>query len=231
MDLTTAFAADYLSWDGVEAVTHEAGRIAGGGTLTAVSVAKRRNLTFKELSASGGAYTGLDKVWLVPAAVLGAGFVIRPGDAILDGAAVPWTVLEAGLGKFSQTWRLVSRDLVLAFALTYLVDVERARLEQDLPGGTVRRWPGQGGTVPYPQLRANVQPDEAEAADERGMRAGLTRYRVVVERQVQLRLDRDRVKWTGIDGAVRYLDVVRVRNPSRIDELPVLDCELRPGPS
>lgn len=232
MDLSTAFAGDYQSWDNVQAVTHTAGRLGGGGADTAVAVAKRRALTFKELTASAGAYTGLDRVWLVPAAVLAGGFSITPGDTLTDAAGTAWTVLEAGLGKFGQTWKLTCRDLVLVNALTYLIDVERAHLTQDAAGGTVRNWPGSGagGTVPYAQIRASVQPDEAEPADERGVRSGLARYRVTVERQLALKLDRDRVRWTDAAGVTHYLDITRLRNPARIDELPVLDCELRPGP-
>lgn len=228
MDLSSSFSTDYLVWDGVQVVTHTAGRLGGGGTETAVSLAKRRALTYKELAASGGAYTGLDRVWLIPAAVLSAGFTIRPGDAITDASSVAWTVLEATLGKFGQTWKLTCRDLVLVNALTYLIDIERAQLLQDAAGGTVRRWPGQGGTVAYSQLRASVQPVEAAPADERGVRAGLAKYEVTVERQVALAFDRDRVKWTDTTGQPHYLDITGLRNPNRIDELPVLTCEKRP---
>lgn len=228
MDLTSVFSQDHTVWDNVEQVTHLAGRLGGEGAETAVSTAKRRALTYKELAASGGAYTGLDKTWLVPAAVLTAGFVIRPGDTITDSDDVAWTVLEAALGKFKQTWKLTCRDLVLVNALTYTVDIERAQLLQDATGGTVRRWPGQGGTVPYAGVRASVQPQEAHPADERGMRAGLATYHVIVERQLRLMLDRDRVKWTDTTGAVHYLDILRLENPVRLDELPRLVCEIRP---
>jgi len=57
--MTLDLSLDYQVWDNREAVTFGS-RSTRGVALTAVADAKRRALTYKELAAANGAYTGQD---------------------------------------------------------------------------------------------------------------------------------------------------------------------------
>ena len=245
MDLSAAQALDYLTWTNTESVRAERTR-RGSPLADAVPVAKRRALRQRELAASGGVYTGLDRVFLVPAAVLAPGWLFEPADVLVTlppaaDAGTRYTVLEAQSGKRDQTWRLTCRNLALSTLLQDLVTVERAALSQDAAGAFVKRFPsetnGSFGTNLYANLPARVQLLRNEVVDQRGVRAFVGRCAVIVGAQVAVTSE-DRVLWSdtlGVAGpaqtaadAPRVLDIVGVHNARRIDELTVLDCELRP---
>lgn len=223
MDLSSAFVSDWQVWDNTEAVSLSVAR-AAGPYADAVPVAKRRALTTRELAASGGVYTGQDRVWLLPVALLTPGLQLKPADAVVDASGTRWTVLEAALNKFGATWRLTCRDLVLAFDLRVIITIERAALSYDAAGAAVKTFPPAGGLVLIDQLPARVQPLREEVADQRGLRGPLLRYDVIVGRPVDGVSTEDRVKLP--DGS--YLDILGYRNPDRIDELPVLECQRKP---
>ena len=228
MDLTPTFASDWRTWDQVESVGIEHAR-TGQLTTDAVPVAKRRNLTVKELAASGGVYTGLDRVWLVPQAMLPQGFGFKPADVVVDRAGVRWTVLQTDWGKYGQTWKLTCRDLVLAYDLRDTIDVERATIRYDQAGAPVKDFPPAGGQSLYAQVPARVQLTGEEVTDQRGLRGPLRKYDVIVGRQVPLLSTEDRVKWTDPSTKqVVYLDVLGLRQPERIEQLPVIEAEGRP---
>ena len=214
---------DYLTWDNTEAVTYQSRR-AAGGPKAPIPVAKRRPLKKHELSASGGVYTGLDRVWIVPAALLPPGVVPKPADVLTDAKGTPWTVLEAAAAKTDQTWRLTSRDLVLAYDLRDMVNVERAAISYDAAGAAIKAFPTgspSGGQVLYAGLPARVQLLTGEIAEERGIRGTERAYDVIVGGQVDdVSEAEDRINWNGV-----YLDIVRLKNAERIDELPVLECK------
>lgn len=228
MDLTASFASDWRTWDQVEQVGIEYAR-SGQNAAGAVPVAKRRNLTKKELLASGGVYTGLDRVWLVPQSLLPPGFAFKPADVVIDLAGTRWTVLEADHGKFGQTWRLTTRDLVLANDLRDTIDVERATISYDVAGAAIKTFPPAGGLALYPAVAARVQQTGESVVDQRGIRGPLRKYDVIVGRQVPLLSTEDRVKWTDPSTKqVAYLDIVGIRQPQQIDQLTVVECEQRP---
>lgn len=255
MDLTASWATDYLTWDNVEpaGVVIERARLsvpapvndqqlrkgqpgapfdpAAAPSANAedfASVAKRRNLTRKEQAASFGTYTAKDRVWLVPAAVMGPGFEIKPGDVIVGKRPLNefdtdrWTVLEADLGKYGQTWRLTTRNLSLAYELQELINIERPAVSYDAAMAPVKAWPTGpqplGGIVLYGNLPARPQLLTKEIKDERGIRGLERRYDVIVGRQVAV-TNEDRIAWRG-----EYLDIIGYRNAERIDELPIIEA-------
>lgn len=211
---------DYLVWEGLEPVTLEVSRRQGSGQRVGLCKAKRRALTRRELAASAGAYTGEDLVWLLPQAQLPeCKFQVKPADVVTDGEGREWTVLEAAHNKLRQTWRLVTRDLVLAYDLRDLITVERAELGEDLAGAAVKReWQALYASVP-----ARVQPSERREAEEHGVEGWEEAFDVWVGRELADVGREDRVKLR--DGT--YLDVVRYRQAERIDQLPVLECVRR----
>lgn len=221
---------DYRVWDNVEAVTVESARRGDPFALAPVSanlpehvaVAKRRAVTRREQAASGGAYTADDLVWLLPQAVLRPGLTFEPADVVVSREGSRWTVLEAGLNKWRQTWRLVCRDLALAFDLDDEIDVQRAAISYDAAGAAVKTFPPDGGQTLYGRLRCRVQRRSEETVEERGIRGEQTTFDVIVARQVDLNPAEDRLLWRE-----QYLDVVRVRNPELITELPVIETVLK----
>lgn len=222
-DLHPNTSLDYLSLDWVESITHQQGRLGQTGPQTVIRVAKRRAMTKAEVMASGGAYTREDVNWHLPVLECPQGFAPMPGDTITDSEEVHWTVLERAWNKVRQTWRLTTRNLALAYRLSEKIDIERADIRQDAAGGTIRLWPPHGGKVAYEQILARVQPQTTQRVEERGIRDVETIYQVILDRQVVL-TGQDRIKWVDAVGDVHYLDITALRNPERLDELPVLDA-------
>ncbi len=211
---TLDHSQEYLVWDNREAVTFRS-RGTNASQDFPISDAKRRAPTYKELAASNGAYTGQDLVWLIPA-TLAPAYTSRsapkPGDKVVSAEAT-WTALEVALNNLKSTWRLVTRNLVLAYDLRDTVDIERATVTYDAAGGPLRTF-----AAVYSALACKVQLITQELADVLGVRGFKGTYAVTVAQDVTL-VQGDRVKWGSV-----YLDVLKQHNPQRIDELPVLDC-------
>lgn len=239
--------ANWLVWDNTEAVTYTSHRTttaSAGDAVLANVTAKRRNPSDRELAVSQGVYTSQDLVWLVPQANL-TGLtpggdkepVAKPADTITDAAGNVWTVLEVFFNTLKSTWRLMTRNLAIAFDLQDAVDIQRYTLTYDAAGAPVRAWPDNNvgtilaaGSTPYAALPARAQLLTDEIKDERGLRGFQGNYAVYLSQQVQVTQE-DRVKWTDKStspATVRYLDILGIHNPLRIDELPVLDARLAP---
>lgn len=248
-------AADYLTWDNTTAVRYELARAvpatadvpavfdgqtvapsvrANRGKPFVIPVAKNRNLTQRELAASGGVYTGLDQVYLLPDALFPPGIICKPGDAIIELAepvsnVMPktrWTVLEFGWTKNRWTRRLTCRDLVLAFDLRDNITIERPVIHYNAAGAPIKRFPSDaqpGGIALYQSLPARIQLVTKEMADERGIRGLAGKYEVIVGQEVDVTSE-DRIILPSGDP---YLDIVGYRNAQRIDELPVILAERR----
>lgn len=255
-------ADDYLCWDNVSAVLYESARAVpsvadlpprfDGATPAPpappsrnrrvyVHTSKRRNLTRRELGASGGVYNALDQVWLIPEALMPEGMHSKPGDVVVElpdvlaGTAGPiadtmtgtrWTVLEAAWQKFRQTRRLTCRDLVLSYELRDSVTIERPALSYDGAGVPVKAFPSDatnpGGVVLYSKLPARAQLVSKEMADQYGIRGLEGKYRVIVSQEVDVTAEDRVVLASGL-----ILDIVGYENAQRIDELPVAICERR----
>lgn len=224
--LTLDFSQDYLQWVNTESVTLQNPPFPGGPKVT-IDVARRRALTYKELTASQGAYTSQDLALLVPTTLLPDGFRPKPGCKwIADGSDTEYTALEANPQKRDssdyQTWKLVSRNLALAYELADLIDIERPTLTYDTAGALVKEWPPKKGEVPYKSLLAKVQLQQEAMTDERLIRGFTGTHLVIVSKEIVIGPD-DRIKWGSL-----YLEIVGYHNAQRIDELPVIDAELRP---
>lgn len=248
-------SADYLCWDNVSSVLYEQARAVPsivdlpplfdgrtGAPVPApsrnkplfVETAKRRNLTGRELAASGGVYVAGDQVYLIPAALLPSGFLPKPADVVIElpddsADAVPgtrWTVLNADQNKNRQTHKLTCRNLTLAYDLRELVTIERPALSYDAAGVPVKAFPSDqsnpGGVVLYDKLPARAQLITKDVADARGIRGLEGKYRVYVAQEVDVTAE-DRVQ---LNNGL-YLDIVGYENAQRIDELPAIIAERR----
>lgn len=185
MDFAAATALDFRLWPQREDVTYLSAASGGYSSFPLTypgGAAKRRGLTFKEMAGSGGAYTGQDRVWLVPAAVLPTvptPVTPKPADQVLDGTGVAWTVLQADAGKYGQTWRLTTRNLILALGLRDTVSLLRAANPADPGGMRVPTYAAVEANVP-----ARVQETDAGAEDRQGKRQAVRRFACTVGRRV-----------------------------------------------
>lgn len=224
---------DFLCWDNTETGTLTSRRKTGDMS-DLVSGVLRGAVTGKELRESNGAYTGDDVTFLVArnriASLLAQDRKPKPGDTYQDANGVEFTVLgvdeELKDQGGPQVFRLTCRDLVLAYDLRDVVDIERPRVTLDGAGVKTKGWPPGDGSVPYRSIPAKVQRITEDVLEQWGLVALKGSYIVIVGRQVTLDLE-ERIKWIR-SGVTRYLDIVELRNPERIDELPVIGAELRP---
>ena len=218
MPITLDTSADWICWDNTETARFESIRGASA-MIETLAVAKRRNLTRRELAASAGVYTGTDVVWLIPAATVAQDFAAKPGDLVVDADEVPWTVLEFGLNKAKQTWRLTTRSLAIANQLADTITIEKAVTTYD-DAGAPQRLTYQ---PLYADLACRVQPQAAEIVEERGIRGQQTKYTIFLSRQVpQLDVRACRVLFGD-----KYLDLVTHQMAEQIAELPRLEAILK----
>lgn len=233
--MNTDHAPDYLVWDNTQAVLLErSSQTRGKPVRVGVGTAKRRNIRTAQRSPSGGVYLGAEATWHLPRVELPDGVIPLPRDVIIedvrnDGvgavagaqAETRWTILSVARNRQGETYACGCVDLVVAHGLADRITIEKPTYHHTPSGAQEKVWDGPATT-----LRARVQEVARDIAEERGARYGRLRYDVIVERQSDVDVAEDRVRWTD-SGKVRYLDILRLRNPERIDELPVLECELR----
>lgn len=216
-------SAEYLCWDGTEAVVYEQTTKADARRFT-VPIVKGRNIRGRERSPSGGVYAGYERNFHVPQRLLPDSFDgCKPGDVVVDAGETRWTVLTAEWDRLKQRWQLGTVNLVLANDLQDVLVIERASLSYDDAGAAVKRF-----NVTLYTLAARVQSLTKEIADERGERYDKGRWEAIVSSQIPLvDIAEDRARWIDPTGAVVYFDLTGVRNSERIDELPVIEMEER----
>lgn len=218
MPTTLDASLDWQLWDNVEEVTFRSNR-SNSATPYTISSALGRAPNWKELQASNGAYTGQDKVWNLPASLVTAAGAVgidlpKPGDTIIDESDATWTVLQVALNTWKTVWRLMCRNLSLAYGLRDTISIERGRLTRDAAGSPLTTW-----EAVYEDIPARVQLVSQAPVEWLGVSGAQGDYMVVVDRQLTLSMQFERVKFGD-----EYLEIKAYRNPQRIDELPILDC-------
>lgn len=219
--VTLNTSQEYLSWDNREAVTytvygltqHTSGYVESYPGLTA----KRRAISNRDVpSQRTGIFTADDLVWLLPAAVVPAGVRPNPNDYVTDAAGRVWTVLETQLNNLQSTWRLVTRNLVLAEALKQVVGLYRPSNSKDAAGGRV----ASDYSLVLGNVPCRIQETGTEATDILGKKQVKTRY----ECHCGLRLNwksTDRI----IDSNGVVYQIVSGAAPDIMDALQVLTLE------
>ena len=223
--LDASLTTDYRVWDLTEPITYYHVRRGAGGTapdVEQIAVAKRRPINKKELAKSAGAYSGLDRVWLIPAPLI-VGEACKPGDQLQSKVtnAPLYTVLEADLNRHGNTWRLTTRDPIIAYNLRDTMNVETPmNLGQRGPAGAqaVKQW-----VTKYSAVVCRMQPEESQVADQRGQRGMVKRYICYLATPIDV-TNEDRIAFGGV-----YYDITAVRNQESISDLMEIDCEKRPG--
>lgn len=229
LDVRQMVADDYLHGDAYERVTYTSTRRTGS-QVSSFDYVRRRSLSNKELAASGGRYTGLDRKFIVPAAVLPTGFVPKPADQLEDADGSPWTVLEAQQMVVGSKWYLTCRNPIIAYDLADLIDIQAPTISYDAQRAKVKTWPeDDAGSVLYQQLACRVQPLESAVVDELDVRGFLGTHAIYLSKQltVDTAWNENRVKWT-VGALTFYLDVMDYKQAGQIDQLPILDVRLQP---
>ena len=180
MALRDAIIDDYLIFDNLEAVSFVT--VANSGnTTTNIANALRRAMSYKQLAASGGQYTGKDLVWWIPYTLLGSA---KTKDKVVDAAGVSWVVLDATLNTLQTLWRLVTRNPVIAYDLRQLVTLAKNNTDQDQGKQRAPEW------LPYrAACPASVIRESLDTADAFGQRTGRSSYSVVIEEVADLSIE------------------------------------------
>jgi hypothetical protein len=236
MELFPILATDWKVWDSLQPCVYHSARhaivspaaLAQPDPFLAIPCTiKPRNIVVQERATSNGVYQGRTRVWCLPILQnVPQNFRAKPAD-VIESEGERWIVQTADLRTRNTWWRIESLDLVLAYQLSEIIQIQRATISYDSAGYAVKTFPPDGGTTLYGNLSASVQLITDEVADQRGIRGFLGNYVITVSRQVGV-TNEDRVTWTDAGGVPYVFDIVGVHNPSRIDELPMLDCQLRP---
>jgi hypothetical protein len=213
---------DYQSWDDRESVAYTSVKNSGNVEYS-LTDCLRRPLNFKELAASGGVYTSQDRVWLVPAAILPSGLNgvadLKPADFLTDGDSVQWTVLECAWNTLQTWWRLVTRNIVLAYDLRSTLSIINPINNQDASGNRI---PNYNVEPAYSNVPCRIQEQEGNVAELLGKQEIKRTFIAYIGQRVTVTRE-SRV----ISGGVNY-QVTGYRNPDRIDMLMELNLEIIP---
>ncbi len=207
-------ANDYLIWDNIESITYTSNNVTD--TAYQLAIAKRRSITSADVpTEKTGSYTSSDLVWMIPTAVLTGGLIPKVSDYITDSASVEWTVLDLQLWNFKSTWRLTTRNLVLAEGLFDTIKLMRPDNLKDGSGGR---------TTTYTQVGADVQCKivevNSDAADLFGRKTTKQRFDCHSQRQLLWKAT-DRIT----DQNDNVYSIVAGAAPFTLDSLQVFSLE------
>lgn len=167
---------DYVAWDNTEPITYTVyGQTVSNIGYTqpyTVAVAKRRSISNNDIpTQKTGILTSDDLVWLIPAAQISAEVKPNINDYITDSFNRVWTVLSTQLLNLKSTWRLVTRDLILAEKLRDQMSLYRPTNTIDAAGSRVTTY-----TLITDNIPARVQEVSTEVADTFGKKATKKRF-------------------------------------------------------
>lgn len=179
----------------------------------------RRALTWKEIAASAGAYTGINQMFDVPdqavAASLPSGVYPKAGDLLLDFKGVTHTILEAMLGKHGNTWHCTTIALAIVNNLGVTGTLTRPDNTQDAYGRpTFSNYTTIGTSL------CRVQPQDSSAGDTMERRTIVTKFTAFLATPLAVR-----AKDQFSDGTTTYT-VLGFRHPQQLDRLLELDLEV-----
>lgn len=220
---------DYLTVMNAETVTYTSTRKTGS-MIDAIRGCWRSELTRTEKAASGGVYGSAACALTIPRRKLAEGFEPKPADVWKGREGVDYTVqsVNGQVHDFQgrpNYYRLQSLSLSILHDLRDKIDIQRPSITYDAAGAKVKGWTDEGGIVLYKNLAARVQDQGGSTVEERAI-AGLKHtFQVFVGRPVNDVTLEDRIKLVR-KGVTYYLSITAVRQPDRIDELPVIEAEL-----
>jgi hypothetical protein len=178
MPITFDRTKEYLIWDYTEAVSYTVYGVpfSNGNnyeeTFT-IAVAKRSTISNRDVpSQRTGIFTSDDLVWNIPQALIPIGKRPNPNDYITDSEGRRWTVLDTTNGNRGNTWRLTTRNLILAENLRQTISLQRPANTKDAAGGRV----ASGYTTILSNVPARIQETGATSSDILGKKQVRTQY-------------------------------------------------------
>ncbi len=194
--------------------------------------AKRRAPTWKEMTASAGAVSSRNLVWLVPAANLPENVQPRAGDQIravetATGLEIDHTVLEVQVGKFGNTHRCVTLALAVVYELSATGTLTRPDNTQDAAGrAALTNYTAIGEPV-----RCRVQPQDSATEEVLGRVTMPRKFEALLETPLAVKAKdvftvTTYVSPGGAVASTQAYTILGFRNPERLDLLQSLDLEL-----
>jgi hypothetical protein len=200
--------------DGLEAVT----LVRRGTDNTEITHALQRALSTSEIAASDGRYIAGDVRWHIPE--VEAVTAPRLGDQIEDAAGNRWTILARQLATLEHRWRLICRNVAIAYGLDTTVTILVADWSKGSGGAEEPVWREWRTGV-----RARIQEVAAEVTVEHEAR--ITRRRVEVYIGTDLDIGHEH-QVRGPDGTL--YKVVGVRGKAELGGLQTISAEEVPWP-
>lgn len=222
MNFAASVAAEWKLWPEREDVTLRSRTAVGVFdshplAYTPGGAVKRRAITYKELAASAGVYTGQDRAWLIPSQVLPAGVTPRPGDVVRDAAAADWVIGDVSAGKFGLTYKCIARNLALTNGLTSAGVLKRPASAKDAAGRPANATYSMVATV-----TCRVQPEASGMEDVFDKVMNPKSYTAFLAEPVDVKAH-DRFEAGGV-----IYTVTGVENPQRIWDMQSLKLLLTP---
>lgn len=211
------FTDDWKVWDNVESVALVTG-VTSQTFTNWPTTAKRRQLRYRELVASGGAYTSQDLVWLIPTQFLPVYANPKLGDRLTDQFGATWTVIEAALNTWRTWWSVTCRNLVLVNGLADTADLYRPTNNQDIAAGRLPVYATVTGSTDLP---IKVQEQDATVEEKNGKRQATRRFVGYCGQRIYPQAQ-DRIVTS--DGTIYQL--TGWRSADRLDLLMELDLEI-----
>lgn len=225
-------ADNYLMWTNTVAVTLVSRNRPGvGDTETSIAYALNQKLSRKEVEASAGKYSSLDRVFNIPTTLLG-GVIPKVGDrlrvatasetlTVIDGgegvgAASPlYRVIEAERATWGYRWRLVCSDPVIVYGLRDIITIRRPTIR---PGETT------GYTYLMQAVKASAQLMNRRGGTEAGYAHLNEEWHIAIAEDASLIRQIQRQDQVVLEDGTP-LEIVEVRAEDRLRELSVLVCE------
>ena len=200
--------------DGLEAVTL---KYPGASSTTAVSHAKRRQVSIREALASGGRYTTSDVAWHLPQSE--ATTQPKLGSKIVDSSSVYWTVIVVDKATRGTRWRCMTRALAIVAGLDTTVRIQRATYTKGRAGAAKATW------IEFAVVKAKVQPEGGSATVQNAGRIFDRKFNIIIETDPGVD---QHCRVIGADGAT--YKVLGLDSPNDITALPLIRAETSPAP-
>jgi len=153
------------------------GALRGTGATGEAVVGNRHEI--RRRADSDGRLLAGDLVWHLPAERLAD--PPQPGDVVLDGSGVRWTILEAQSVTLQTRWRVKTRNLAVAHGLDDTVTILKATYAKTAAGAAEPTW-----HVWRTGVRARIQAQGTTMGTEHRSRRTATRYRIFLDEDLAL---------------------------------------------
>lgn len=201
--------------DGLETVTLLR---RGSSNSVAITHALQRALRIAEIVASDGKYRAGDVRWHVPAVEITVD--PRLGDSLVDTAGNRYVILDKEYATLEVRWRLVCRNLAIAYGLDDTVSVLRATWSKGDGGAAEPAW-----NTWKTGIRARIQPLRIDPQMAHESRFSAKQFEIYLGEDVLL----DHSHRIQDSKGVIY-KVIKSEGQERIGELQAVLTEVTPWP-